>query len=200
MCNPSDLSQIPTGVSGHWRVFAFHIKGRIVTSTMSELDFSTFSFDTSEGSADGIYAADHALEQDVFTKLAECLGYIEDPSIKVSREALITSSADYVDATQLVATFEASCSAVASQHEWLDDRLTVRRGLRISEVAVYYHVGDFSACVSQLHAVIDDVRASAMIELPGEMPIGDRIYLGELYKILHHVQARSVGKHALKSA
>lgn len=169
---------------------------------MSELDFSAFSFDTSEGSADGIYAADSLLDQGIFTKLAECLGYVEDQAIKDLREAAIAT--DYSQTTASVAqainAFESRCVLIAEQHECLDDRLTVRRGLRLSEAAVYYQTGGYGACISQLHAVIEDVRASAMIELPGEMPIGDRIYLGELHKILHHVQARCIGQQILKSA
>jgi len=154
---------------------------------MSELDTSYLAADISDVEIGADYPVVSRIDQVTYTSLAESLGYVEDDIIKELRSYLV--DADYsqtdIPVAQAVNTFELHCDQVAGLHENSSDRLTVRRGLRLSEAAVYYHVKDYVSCAEQLRLVINDVQVSSTEE---------QQYLPNLYKILRHVQECTAGQ------
>lgn len=161
---------------------------------MSELDTSHLSFGTHNHPSNGEYFhEDVYLDQQVFIDLAQRLGYQEDPLIKELREGFINTdySQTEIPVKQAVAIFEQQCNIVARRHENAPDRLIVRRGLRLSEVAVYYHTGDYMACSEQLRIITHDVSLSSDEE---------KEHLPMLAQLHHHVQSRRFGQKTISIA
>jgi hypothetical protein len=97
---------------------------------------------------------------ETFIELAQKLGYQENEHIAINRIACMKTdyeNTENVSEAQGIATFERLCAEAASGYEGTAERLMIRRGLRLSEASVYFHFGQYYACIDQLRTVFDDV-------------------------------------------